>query len=39
MFESHLGIIIQKKSEIMEEIHGLKAQAAAAAQRSAIVCE
>ena len=39
VFESQLAIINQKKSEITEEIHGLKAQAAAAAQRSAIVSE
>jgi HlyD family secretion protein len=39
VFESQLAIINQKKSEIMEEIQGLKAQAAAAAQRSAIVGE
>jgi HlyD family secretion protein len=39
VFQSQLAIINQKKSEIMEEIQGLKAQAAAAAQRSAIVGE
>jgi HlyD family secretion protein len=39
VFESQLAIINQKKSEITEEIHGLRAQAAAAAQRSAIVGE
>src|ERR1700739_2127866 len=39
VFESQLAIITQKKSESMEEIQGLKAQAAAAAQRSAIVGE
>ena len=39
VFESQLAIINQKKSEITEEIQGLKAQAAAAAQRSAIVSE
>jgi HlyD family secretion protein len=39
VFQSQLAIINQKKSEIMEEIHGLKAQAAATAQRSAIVSE
>jgi HlyD family secretion protein len=39
VFESQLAIINQKKSEIMEEIQGLKAQGAAAAQRSAIVSE
>jgi len=39
VFESQLAIIDQKKSEIREEIEGLKAQAAAAAQRSAIVSE
>jgi HlyD family secretion protein len=39
VFESQLAIINQKKSEVTEEIQGLKAQAAAAAQRSAIVSE
>jgi HlyD family secretion protein len=39
VFESQLAIIDQKKSEIMEEIQGLKAQATAAAQRSTIVSE
>jgi HlyD family secretion protein len=39
VFESQLAIINQKKSEITEEIQGLRAQAAAAAQRSAIVGE
>lgn len=39
VFESQLAIINQKKSEITEEIQGLKAQATAAAQRSAIVSE
>jgi HlyD family secretion protein len=39
VFESQLAIIKQKKWEIMEEIRGLKAQAAAAAQRLAIVSE
>ena len=39
VFQSQLAIINQKKAEIKEEIQGLKAQAAAAAQRSAIVGE
>jgi HlyD family secretion protein len=37
VFESQLAIIYQKKSEIMEEIQGLKAQAAAAAQLATLV--
>lgn len=39
VFELQLAIINQKKSQIMEEIQGLKAQGAAAAQRSDIVRE
>jgi HlyD family secretion protein len=39
VFESQLAVINQKKSEVMEEVKGLKAQATAAAQRSGIVSE
>jgi HlyD family secretion protein len=39
VYESQLDVISRKKSEIVEEIQGLKAQGAAAAQRSAIVRE
>jgi HlyD family secretion protein len=39
VFASQLAIIDQKKSEITEEIRGLKAQSDAATQRSAIVSE
>ena len=39
VYESQLDVFDRKKSEIDEEIKGLKAQGAAAAQRSAIVHE